>query len=132
MWEIETKAGIFLGASARTHHCTLYETVQWSSLSLRRKIHALLFIAKALMGKLPMYIFSLNSFHNGVYRTRSVDKILLHALLTRTELGKTAFSAYAPKMWNEAQAILNLEVLPSFNTFKNLLKSFLSEQCNCF
>lgn len=38
------------GAAARTHHCTLYETVHLSSLSLRRKIHLLIFIAKAFNG----------------------------------------------------------------------------------
>lgn len=120
------------GASARTHHCTLYETVQWSSLFLRRKSHALIFIAKALMGKLPLYISNLLSYHNSVYRTRSSEKILLITPSTRTELGKTAFSSYAPNVWNEIQATLNLESLPPLNTFKNLLKSNLTEQCNCF
>lgn len=28
------------GVLARTHHCTLYETIQWSSLSLRRNPYA--------------------------------------------------------------------------------------------
>lgn len=47
------------GAAARTHHCTMYEMVQWSSLSLRRKFHSLIFIAKIPMGKLPHYILNL-------------------------------------------------------------------------
>lgn len=120
------------GASARTHHCTLYETVQWSSLSIRRKIHALTFIAKALMGKLPLYIFNLLSFQDSTYRTRSSEKILLRTPFTRTELGKTAFSSFAPKAWNELQATVNLKVLPSINSFKDLLKSSLTDRCNCF
>ncbi len=41
-------------ASSRTHHCILYELVGWSSLFQRRKVHMLLFIAKALLGKLPI------------------------------------------------------------------------------
>ena len=44
-------------------------------------------------------------------------KILLTTPSTRTELGKTAFSSYAPNVWNELQATLNLESLPPLNTF---------------
>jgi hypothetical protein len=120
------------GAPARTHHCILYEAVQWPSLSLRRKLHALIFIAKALMGKLPLYISNLLSFHNSVYKTRSSEYMLLTTPLTRTQLGTTAFSSYAPKVWNELQATLKLESLPPLSTFKNMLQSALKEHCNCF
>ena len=75
------------------------------------------------MGKLPLYISNLLSCHNSVYRTRSSEKILLTT--------PSAFSSYAPSVWNELQATLNLESLPPLNTFKNLLKSTLTE-CNCF
>ncbi len=64
-------------ASSRTHHCTLYELVGWSSLSQRRKIH-LLFTAKALLGKLPSYICSLLSYYTCYYSTRTTDRLLLN------------------------------------------------------
>lgn len=47
--------------------------------------------------------------------------MLLSTPSTRTELGTTAFSSYAPNVWNELQDILNLEIVPPLNTFK---KSF--------
>lgn len=65
-------------ATASTHHCTLYETVKWPSLSLRRKFHLLIFIAKALMGKLPIYISNLLTYQNSVYRTRSSKKNIIN------------------------------------------------------
>lgn len=48
-------------------------------------------------------------------------KTLLSTPSTRTELGKTTFSSYAPKGWNELQA-LNLETLPPLNTLKKPFK----------
>ena len=102
------------GANARTHHCKLYEMVQWTSLYLRRKTHILIFIAKALMGKLPNYISSLLSQHISAYSTRSSEKMLLTVLTSRIEIGKTAFQIYAPFVWNEFQSVHNLH---SFTTF---------------
>ena len=45
---------------------------------------------------------------------------------TRTELGESAFCFHAPQAWNELQGILNLESLPSLDTF---YKSVFIEQC---
>lgn len=42
-----------------THHCELYQNVGCSSLSDRREQHSLLFVYKALLGKLPLYLTSL-------------------------------------------------------------------------
>lgn len=120
------------GTANRTHHCLLYEMLQWSSLSLRRKFHLLIFTLKALMGKLPQYISNLLSYHTSIHCTRSTNKMLLITPSIRTELGKTSFSYYASYAWNDLQNTLHLETLPSVNTFKNLLKSALTEQCNCF
>ncbi len=119
-------------ASSHTHHCTLYELVGWSSLSQRRKIHMLLFTAKALLGKLPSYICSLLSYYTCHYSTRSTDRLLLIVSRVYTEFGKNAFSFYAPFLWNETQSILMLEKLPSLNTFKNVLWSNCKETCKCF
>ncbi len=47
------------GDSYLTHHCVLYENVGWAPLALRRDRHWLLFIYKALIGKMPSYITSL-------------------------------------------------------------------------
>ena len=40
-------------APYRTHHCTLYSPVNWSSLYTRRKTHWLMLIYKTLLGLTP-------------------------------------------------------------------------------
>ena len=119
-------------ANMRTHHCTLYEMVSWTSLPLRRKIHSLIFIVKALVGKLPSYINCLLSRQTSSFGTRSGNKIMLNIPTVRTVLGKTSFSSYAPYAWNNLQNILNLESVPSIDAFKNLLNTTLVEECHCF
>uniref|UniRef100_A0A0E9XSQ5 Uncharacterized protein n=1 Tax=Anguilla anguilla TaxID=7936 RepID=A0A0E9XSQ5_ANGAN len=119
-------------ASVHTHHCNLYEMVQWTSLYSRRKTHMLIFIFKALLGKLPQYISGLLKYYSSSHNTRSSEKILLMVPSIRTELGKSAFSFHAPHVWNELQGILNLKSLPSLDMFKNMLKSVFTEQCYCF
>ena len=112
-------------AIVRTHHCNIYEMVQWTSLCLRRKKKRMyIFIAKALLGKLLHYISSLQTYCSSSYNTRSSDKILLMVPTTWTELGKSAFSFNAPQAWNELQSILNLKCFPSLGMFKNSLKTF--------
>ena len=39
-----------------THHCILYQLVGWSSLSRHRQQHWYIFIYKAILGKLPLYL----------------------------------------------------------------------------
>ena len=43
-------------APYRTHHCTLYSSVNWSSLYTRRKTHWLMLIYKTLLGLTPPYL----------------------------------------------------------------------------
>ena len=112
-------------AKARTHYCKLYEMVKWTSLSLWRKSHVLIFIAKALVVKLPPYICSLLTRHTSAYSSRSVN---IPAM--RTELGKTSFCSFAPYAWDDFQKMIDLNSLPS-DVFKNLLKTTLIEQCHC-
>lgn len=61
------------GASVHTHHCNLYDMTQWTSLCLWRKNHMLIFILKALLGKLPQYISSLLTYCTRVYNTSSTE-----------------------------------------------------------
>ncbi len=120
------------GISVRTHHCNLYEMTNWTSLCLRRKKHMLIFILKALVVKLPQYISSLLTYCTNIYNTRLTDKLLLKMPIFHTEIGRSAFSNYAPYVWNELQGILHMESVPSLAMFKNILKSVYIEQCTCF
>lgn len=115
-----------------THHCTLYENVGWTSLSTRRELHCLTFIYKALLGELPSYLSLLISRNSINYQTRSQSYIRLFVPRVRTEQGKTAFSFYAPSKWNLLQNNLKLDELISLESFKQLLKGILQENCSCF
>ena len=120
------------GDGYRTHHCVLYEKVGWPSLEERRNKHWLLFIFKALSGKLPPYISALLEWNAGSYTTRSTDLLLLKVPRACTELGKTAFSCNAPNSWNTLQHSLKIHVLPSLSEFRTLISNYCVSYCNCF
>jgi hypothetical protein len=67
------------GASYRTHHCVLYHNVGWTSLSVRREQHALVFVYKALQNKLPSYLSSLINIRIRISKTMSQEWITLEA-----------------------------------------------------
>lgn len=119
-------------ANPLTHHCALYQLVGWSSLYLRRKFHFLLFVYKALIGKLPPYLGGLLSFRENHQQTRSTGWLQLKAPRARTELGKTSFSFHAPESWNNIQKALHLELLVPFGEFKNLVSKATEKVCRCF
>jgi hypothetical protein len=79
-------------ASYRNHHCVLYQNVGWTSLSMRREQHALVFVYKALLNKLPSYLSSLINIRSRIPKTRSQAWITLEAHVISTELGMAAFS----------------------------------------
>ena len=109
-------------AKSLTHHCTLYQIVGWTSLYMCRKIHLYVFIYKALLGKLPLYPWSLVSFTTSSYHTQSARWLLLIKVpRTFTVLGKTAFSSCAPEAWNSLQSMLHLDMLVPLNEFKILM-----------
>ena len=120
------------GDKFRTHHCTLYQSVGWSSLSDRRVQHQLLYIYKAILQKLPDYLNSLLSWCTGHYQTRSQDYLLLDIPFARKEIGKKAFKHYAPRVWNTFQESTKLDTLIPLGSFKHLINSDSHHICNCF
>ena len=105
-----------MGASYRTHHCVLYQNVGWTSESVRREQHALVFVYKALLNKPPSYLSSLNIIII-IPKTRSQAWITLEAHAISTELGMAAFSCYAPCLWNSLQTNLNFRLLSPCRPF---------------
>ena len=105
------------GDAYRTHHCLLYDKVGWLSLENRRAFHLYLFIFKAIIGKLPPYINSMLSLKPNPYASRSSSWITFNIPLMKSDLGKTAFSALAPRMWNQLQDTYKLAKLPSVGKF---------------
>ena len=70
-------------APNRTHHCTLYSSVNWSSLYTRCKTHWLLLIYKTLLGL--TYLRYLLQPSSSTYNTRSASHILLKVPSLLTE-----------------------------------------------
>ena len=56
-------------APYRTHHCTLYSSVNWSSLYTSRKTHWLMLIYKTLLGLTPPYLRYLLQPSSSTYNT---------------------------------------------------------------
>ena len=118
-------------ANHYTHHCALYEMVGWPSLHLRRNKHWLIFVYKAIVGQLPLYMNSLITVNSKGHNLRSSRYILLNVPLMKTEFGKTAFIYSASTAWNEIQRSLKLSVFISLNEFKLYLNRTFQAFCTC-
>lgn len=119
----------------RTHHCELYTRVGWPPLDARRLTHWCMFIYKAILRLLPLYLCEYIELKApGMYSLRSQQSLLLSVPSVRTEVGKAAFRFSAPTTWNNLQKDLNLKDLVPISQFKLLLKGLemKSTICKCF
>ena len=66
-----------INAPYRTHHCTLYSSVNWSSLCTHHKTHWLMLIYKTLLGLTPPYLRYLPQPSSSTYNICSANHILL-------------------------------------------------------
>lgn len=85
-----------------------------------------------LLLKLPPYISSLISTRYTNFKTRSQMWITLETPAVSTELGRTAFSSFAPYLWNKLQIQLKLDTLVSLAHFKNVMEDQYDVVCDCF
>ena len=119
-------------APFKTHHCTLYSSVNWPSLHTRRNTHWLMLIYKTLLGLSPPYLCQLLQITSSAYTTRSARLLLLKVPKTNSVLGNSSFSAAAARDWNELQKKLKLDTLISKSAFKHSLMDILTDICSCF
>ena len=112
------------GDGFMTHHCHLDQNVGWTSLALRREQHCILFIYKAPLKKLPLYLLSLLTFRSFNYFTRAYNPLALDIPAVKTEIGKFAFVYFAPFKWNNLLSQLQLDTRIPFNHFKYVLVDF--------
>ena len=78
------------GDHFKTQHCALYKNVGWPSSSVRRDRHCLLFIYRALLGKLPFYLTSLFKFNSFYHSTRSQSHISLDTPVPDCHVSETS------------------------------------------
>ena len=119
------------GAPFNTHHCDLYNLVDWTSLNTRRLLHWFQLIYKSILGKTPLYLSSLLHFSTSSYNLRSSDFIKLTIPKTRTVFGRNAFRFAASFDWNTLQNTLKLSVLTSLSVFKQKLQQIIVDCCTC-
>ena len=116
----------------RTHHCTLYSLVGWSSLTSRRLFHWYMLIYKAILGKLPSYIGSKFVPVQNSHNLRSSAWLRYVTPSIKSEAGKKSLSYFGPWSWNDLQTRLKLAVLIPLVSFKRIVSGSLSSQCSCF
>lgn len=104
-------------------------TMWWVLFISKKEITYVSIYVKALRGMLTNYITSLLCLHRKNYSTKSSSGIKLEVPRIHSEHGKSAFSYYASWLWNEFQAIIPLETIPSLNTFKNVLQCKMNKPC---
>ena len=124
------------GCRSLTHHCILYKKVGWLSLPARRLHHWYIFLYKALLGLLPLYLCThLTVASNSSYSFRSQDFLSTSVPRARTEFGKRAFVYSAPFTWNGLQKSLILQAFITLHSFKTLITDLLMTEmgvCKCF
>ena len=76
-----------------THiHHILYHKVGWTSQKTHRSLYYSVFVHKALLHELPIYLTSLLKYRNLHYNTRSQGWLMLETPHVSTELSKSTFS----------------------------------------
>ena len=110
----------------RTVHATpLLKSLHWLPVDQRIRYKLVLMTYKAKVSKTPDYLHKLLSDRttSSSMSLRSSSRTLLCPKLTRTNYGDRAFSASAPRIWNELPAHFNFS--DNLNIFKKRLKTFL-------
>lgn len=119
-------------AGYQTHHCILYNMVNWPSLKSCRMRHWHIFIYKVILGILSSYICLKFVRTQSTYQLRSSDVLLFKVPRMRTEAGKRVLSYYGPLSWNELQSRLKIGALISLAAFKKRISDMRTDMCNCF
>jgi hypothetical protein len=120
-------------APYRTHHSTLYSSVNWSSLYPCRKTHLLMLIDKTLLGRTPPYLRNLLQPSSSTYTytyTHSASHILFK--VPKASMGRSSFQFAAARDWNELQKTLKLDRFISISSCKDSIMDNLTDSCGCF
>jgi hypothetical protein len=101
----------------------LLKSLHW--LPIRQRIHykIALLTWKCINGVAPMYLCELLQHYHPTRSLRSESACLLVTPKTRVKLGKRAFAAAAPKVWNDLPVYLRKT--DNLGTYKASLKTYL-------
>lgn len=126
---IQNTAARLVTRVKRNDHITpVLRSLHWLPVHSRIKFKILLLTYKALHGQAPIYISELLNplVHQRCLRSNS-DGLLLSVPRTKTQsYGDRAFSAAAPKLWNELPK--GIRAAETVTLFKSRLKTFLFKE----
>ena len=115
----------------RTHHCTLYALVGWTSLTSRRLLHWYILTYKAILGILPGYINSKFIPVQNSLNLRSNAWLRYVVPPIKSESGKKSLAFFGPWSWNDLQTKLKLASIVPLVTFKRIAMGTLPTGCTC-
>ena len=114
-----------------THHCVLYDTLNWLSPQARRQFHWLLFIFKCVYFDYPLYLKHFLIPHTSRYALRHIQQPYFEIPTNiQTEIGRRSFKFKAPMDWNNLP--IEIRTITSFPSFKISLFDLLKCNCTCF
>jgi len=114
----------------RTHHCQLYESLNWLLPKSRRQFHWSLLIFKCIHFNFPSYLKYYLIPFNTQYNLRHTVQLFFHIPRTHKGVGRRAFKFKAPSDWNNLPC--SLRSISSFYVFKSSLFTYLQTTCSCF
>ena len=122
---IQNTAARIVILSKRFEHITpILFKLHWLPLGYRIHLKILLLVYKCLNGLAPSYLSELLSYTNGPRLLRSSSQNFLTVPRTRVKTyGDRAFSAAAPRLWNQLPP--ELRSVTSVDQFRSQLKTYL-------
>ena len=119
-----TTEGIVTLSKEFDHITPILFKLHWLSLNYRIHFKILLLVYKCLNGLAPTYLSELLRYTNGPRLPRSSSQNFLAVPRTRLKAyGDTAFSAAAPRLWNQLPP--ELRGVTAVDQFRSQLKTYL-------
>lgn len=113
----------------QTHHCLLYEKLNWLQPQQRRHYHWIQFIFKCIYFGCPQYLNQYLTQVTSRYSLRSTHCLTFTVPRPKKEIGRRAFRYKAPYDWNELP--ISIRTVTSLGSFKEALLSHLQSPCLC-
>ena len=113
----------------RTHHCLMYESLNWDPKS-RRQFHWSILTFKCIYFNFPPYLKQLLISFTSQYSRRHMDHLFLVTPRISKGISRRAFKFKAPSDWNNLPS--SLRSITSFHIFKSSLVLHYKTSCSCF
>lgn len=114
----------------RTHHCILYDQLNWLQPHERRQCHWLQFIFRSVHLNVPLYLKCFLVPSRTSYSLRSTQYLSFNVPSIQKEVGRRSFAHKAPNDWNQLPG--TLRTITSYGLFRSALYVYLKTDCSCY